>query len=485
MSQILPGTQLSLSLHDAQQLIKALRTQQSHKFELFVPYPWQMECYEAGVGAKQRLVMAGNRVGKTLGLLFETAAHATGNYPDWWPGHKFNFAPTMWCCGVSGEQMRDVLQRTLLGDMDEKGQLSGGLIRANQIAQNSVVRDSGTPRLVKDIRIKHATGDATLISFKSYTQGPRPLMGTSIDFGLIDEQPPDDAYNQILTRTTLGNRGLGGFLLVGYTPELGVTEVLQEWMHNPKPGQWKRQVTWDDSPHMTPELQEQMLNATSESERDLRRLGLPIFGGGPVFTAPPESYTMEPQPVPSWWKVRAGIDFGLAHNFACIWTATNPETDEVWVYNEYISSNTLPAVHADGIRINGHRIPIAYPHDGHQREKDSGKTLAAIYREKNVNLAVQFTNEDGSLFVRPGLIKLNTAMANGKLKIFSTCRTLLREMQTYHYDTKGQPVAIHDDAISAFRYSTLMSGRLGIDFALAYDDTNYVWEYEDTAEIDY
>jgi hypothetical protein len=53
--------------------------------------------------------MAANQIGKTLAGGMETAMHATGRYPDWWKGKRFE-APTVgWACGVSGEVVRDIL----------------------------------------------------------------------------------------------------------------------------------------------------------------------------------------------------------------------------------------------------------------------------------------------------------------------------------------------------------------------------------------
>lgn len=34
--------------------------------------------------------MAGNQLGKTLAGGFEAAIHATGRYPDWWKGKRFD-----------------------------------------------------------------------------------------------------------------------------------------------------------------------------------------------------------------------------------------------------------------------------------------------------------------------------------------------------------------------------------------------------------
>ncbi len=475
-----------LTQQDYKKLLKAIEVIKIHRFERFQPYPWQLDLYAAGKECKQRLVMAGNRVGKTDGIVFEIAAHATGNYPDWWPGHTFNFPPVIWCCGVSGEQMRDVLQKKLFGVMVGRQSFSGGLIKPSEVIE--VTRDQGTPKLGKDIRVKHKSGGATVISFKSYTQGTDPLMGSNVDVAAVDEQPPDPAYTQILTRTTLGNRGKGGLMIIGYTPEKGLTKVLQNWMNKPSPGQWMRQVTWDDSPHLTPEIKKQLMEAYPDNERQLRMEGLPVFGSGPIFTASPSDYLVKPFEIPGHWRVCAGLDFGLKHRFACVWTAQDPETRIKYIYNEFVSRNTLPPVHAAAINGFGEKIPIVYPHDGNTAEKGSGKTLATIYRENNANMTVMFTNDDGTIYLSPGLVAMNNELNTGRMKVMENCVETRKEMLSYHRDDKGKVVAINDDVVSAMRYSSRSVDRISIPYSGAFEtvrDSSYRDQFLDALQPDY
>ena len=52
-------------------------------------YKKHLEFFEAGARYKERLVMAGNRVGKTESIGgYETALHLTGQYPNWWVGRR-------------------------------------------------------------------------------------------------------------------------------------------------------------------------------------------------------------------------------------------------------------------------------------------------------------------------------------------------------------------------------------------------------------
>src|SRR5437762_1042990 len=91
-----------------------------NRLACYVPYPKQIAFHAAGATARERLLMAGNQLGKTLAGGFEVAMHMTGRYPDWWQGRRFDRPITAWACGTTGETTRDTVQRVLLG-RDRKG----------------------------------------------------------------------------------------------------------------------------------------------------------------------------------------------------------------------------------------------------------------------------------------------------------------------------------------------------------------------------
>src|SRR5262245_26529445 len=56
----------------------------------YQPYNRQREFHHAGAQHRERLLMAGNQLGKSLAGGMETAIHATGLYPHWWQGKRFD-----------------------------------------------------------------------------------------------------------------------------------------------------------------------------------------------------------------------------------------------------------------------------------------------------------------------------------------------------------------------------------------------------------
>src|SRR5215510_1865915 len=85
--------------------LEAMKAQRAaeNKLAHYRPYPKQAAFHEAGATHRERLLMAANQSGKTLAGGFECAMHATGRYPDWWQGKRFDRPTVSWACGVSGE----------------------------------------------------------------------------------------------------------------------------------------------------------------------------------------------------------------------------------------------------------------------------------------------------------------------------------------------------------------------------------------------
>ncbi len=84
------------------------------------PYPWQEQFHADGAEFPQRCLLAGNRVGKTRTGAAECAIHATGRYPRWWRGHRFTKPILMWVCGIRNEDIREIVQRELCGDVQQE-----------------------------------------------------------------------------------------------------------------------------------------------------------------------------------------------------------------------------------------------------------------------------------------------------------------------------------------------------------------------------
>src|SRR5215813_4438768 len=136
------------------------------RLSAYRPYDKQAEFHAAGAKHRERLLMAGNQLGKTLAGSMETAMHATGRYPEWWQGRRFDKPTVSWVAGTTGETVRDTCQRMLVG---RPGQEGTGAIPKDAIAQ--LVPARGIPDLLDGIRVRHKSGGISTIGIKSYLRG--------------------------------------------------------------------------------------------------------------------------------------------------------------------------------------------------------------------------------------------------------------------------------------------------------------------------
>jgi hypothetical protein len=104
------------------ELLKELeRRYLSNRLRLYRPYPKQVEFHAAGKQYRERLLKAGNQLGKTWSAAYETSMHLCGRYPDWWPGRVFERGIRSWAAGETSELVRDSMQLLLFGKLTALG----------------------------------------------------------------------------------------------------------------------------------------------------------------------------------------------------------------------------------------------------------------------------------------------------------------------------------------------------------------------------
>lgn len=422
------------------------------------PYGWQEILANATGENNQCLAMAGNRVGKTYTGARITACHLTGKYPDWWKGKRFKKPITAWAAGASTVTTRDILQKELLGDPVNIDLRGTGAIPKDCIVD--VVRKPQIPNAVESIVVKFHNpfgvhiGESVL-QFKSYEMGEEKFMGSSLDWVWLDEQPAQNIYTQCLTRT-LDKKG---YVMMTFTPESGMTPVIQQFMKDRKKGQFLVQAGWDEAPHLDEDAKEQILSQYLPNEREMRTKGQPVFGRGMVFPFSLENLVVEDFDVPESWPRISGIDFGFDHPTAIVWGAINPENGCFYITDEYRESRKNAVEHCIAIRERVHQPPIAWPHDGN-RSFDGGDSMAEQYRSEGANLLMEhFSNPPdisqtkGDIKISAGITAMTRAMQKGLFKVFRSCHRWQQEYGTYHFGDNGKIVDREDDLMSATRYA--------------------------------
>lgn len=418
-----------------------------NKLRGYKPYPKQAEFHAAGKTYRERLLMAGNQLGKTLAAGYETAMHLTGIYPKWWRGRRFNKPVTAWAAGITGESTRGTCQRILLG---QPGSFGTGAIPKESIIDTSASR--GLADAVDTIHVRHSTGEASILQLKSYEKGREKWQGETLDFVWFDEEPPEEIYTEGLTRTN----ATGGMAFITFTPLLGMTKVVRRFVIDKSPGTHFVQMTIDDAAHFTQDEREKIIASYAPYERDARIKGIPKLGSGKVFPLNQDDLETKAFAIPEHWPHIGGLDFGWDHPSAAVRLAWDKDADILYVIAAHRAREQTPAMFASSVRPWGDWLPWAWPHDGLQHDKGSGEQLAAQYRQEGLNLLrVRATFPDGTYGLEAGIAEMLDRMQTGRLLVFEHLADWFEEFNIYHRK-EGLIVKLNDDLMSATRYAMMM-----------------------------
>ncbi len=409
-------------------------------------YPKHWAFFDAGATHRQRLFRAANRVGKTTAAGAELTYHLTGIYPAGWVGKRFGGCTSWWVCGKSNETVRQILQPLLLGEV---GNFGTGLIPKDLLDFTSLTDAKKAATGVGTFRVKHVSGAFSQVEFKSYDQGRQAFEGTTRSIW-CDEEPPLDVYGECLLRTMTGDN----LLMLTFTPLRGASEVVmsfaREGSFEEGPiglGKHVTSCTWDDVPHLTEDAKAELLASIPVFQRDARSKGIPSLGAGVIYPVLEDDYKMDPLPIPKHWKRIYGMDVG--NKTAAIWLAINPDAEEIWAYAEYYKERAEPSIHTTGIKAKGDWIPGAIDPASRGRSQIDGQRLMEMYTE--LGLRVEKANNA----VETGLYTVWELLSTGRLKVFSNCTYLLKEMRTYSRDEKGNVIKVNDHLCDSLRYAVM------------------------------
>jgi phage terminase large subunit-like protein len=449
-SSIQPILQLWQTLSDAPRTVLELEVQRklsTNKLAFYAPYPRQIEFHVAGAAHRERLLMAANQVGKTIAGSMEVAMHATGLYPTWWEGRRFEGPTIGWAAGVTGESTRDNVQRLLLGRAPDWG--TGSIPEALLVDRPSPSR--GVADLVDTILVRHISGAISQIGLKSYEKGREKWQGETLHYVWFDEEPPADIYIEGLTRIA----ATGGCVWMTFTPLLGVSDVVKRYLIDKSPDRHVTTMRIEEAAHYTEEQRAQIIAGYPEHEREARAHGIPVMGSGRVFPVTEDLLREPALMIPEIWTRIAGLDIGWDHPTAVAWLAHDRDTDTIHVTDCYRLREETPVVHAAAIKARGAWIPVAWPHDALQKDKGSGSQIAQQYRDQGVAMCLErATFDDGSSGVEAGIFELLDRMKTGRFKVAAHLADWWEEFRLYHRKD-GVIVKEGDDLMSATRYALM------------------------------
>lgn len=422
--------------------------------------------FEAGAIYNERTFMAANRVGKSISGAFEAACHATGVYPEWWKGRRFNKPTNGWAIGSTARATRDTVQKELIGPI---GAWGTGMIPRDSIGKFWAL--SGVPQGIDVIKVQHVSGGWSTIGFKNYEQPIAAFYGTALDWVWLDEECPQDVYNEVLIRTMTTN----GIVFNTFTPLKGLTPQVVRFLEQADylagarkilalPSMEKEedegedarlagivtrkaviQAGWDDAAWLSESSKEQMLADTPPHLRDARSKGIPAMGSGSVYPISLESLMVEPFQIPSYYKRMYALDVGW-NRTAALWAALDPQTGTLFIVDEHYLGEQPPPIHAAAIRSRGQWQPGVIDPAARGRTQNDGTQLMKQYRDLGLNVTPAVNAVDA------GINGMWQRMSTGGLKVFNTLPSFAKEFVLYRRDEKGRIIKENDHLMDCLKY---------------------------------
>lgn len=420
----------------------------------------------------RRGILAANRIGKTVSTCYETAYHLTGLYPDWWTGHRFDKPITVMVAGEGWSQVALVLQQELLGTPDIKlrEQIGTGAIPRDCIVQDTMRGDGAN---CIGVEIRHASGGKSYLLFANYTQEVRQLQGFKLNLAVFDEQPPDDFFSEIVTRTATTQ----GMVLCSFTPLKGLNGLVSKFWNREEGYDYVR-VSWDDVPEMDPwgepfllmETRRQLERDYLPHEREARMQGKPIQGKGAVFQIRDwptyKSGDFDFRVMPNIHRIIA-LDLGLVNDKTVIslvyW---DPWEKSAWLHKQITVQGIEEAVPTQYVnhllRPEVFGTPIVLPPDASTpgRYTMSATSIRELFESYELNVLpkpiMNPPDSEGRVTNHKsyGINQMRQMLEVGSLMVNENCVGFLNEARNYFVDERGR-FSDPDDHIDSARYAIL------------------------------
>lgn len=204
-------------------------------------------------------------------------------------------------------------------------------------------------------------------------------------------------------------------------------------------------VDWDSTPHLDDAAKSALIQSYAPHEREARTRGKPALGAGAIYPVPLDDVLIDPIDVPAHWPRGYGMDVGW-NMTAAVWGAHDRETDVVYLYSEHYRAHSEPSIHAAAIRARGVWMHGVIDPASRGRGQKDGEQLFANYVELGLNLSVA---ENG---VEAGLFDVWQRLSTGRLRVFRTLASWIREYTFYQRDENGKVRKKDDHLMDATRY---------------------------------
>jgi PBSX family phage terminase large subunit len=208
------------------------------------------------------------------------------------------------------------------------------------------------------------------------------------------------------------------------------------------------------------------INSKGKPEWWIKRYLLGSFEHSEGMVYPNFANTIvEPFDIPANWERFVALDHGLRNPTAVPFGAIDPDKGIVYIYDEYYEPSRTVPEHAKYIKPKVESIPLGRlrfmvidPSARNKSDPINGKSVQALYAE----YGLFFT--EGNNSIEAGLLKVNSYVNNGKLKVFNTCVNTIKEGLNYKFpevtmdnekNLDEKPLKRNDHMMDALRYALM------------------------------
>lgn len=437
---------------------QAYKKHLSEKIQFYQPHPKQA-LFHANP-AYCRVILGGNRGGKTKSIVAEAIAYAQGRRQ--WDGTITRHPPSKVLIGC---------QNFLHSAKTEVCPTLEALLPEDEIAKVDYVHSG--------IAGCYTLKNGSIIAIYSYRQEDNSVEGGDWDFVACNEPPPE----WFVTGLERGLIDRGGRIVFAMTPlsEPWISDKILDRCGK-DPDYWSIFISQDDNPHLGEEEKRRFRAKLSKEEAEARIFGRPRYLMGRVY----KDYSLDVHLIDrdkyfadlikneeDFAKYPKGlsIDPHDKKPFAMIWFAINPRNQMIifdeWPnspYYDYRDQHHL----GDYARIIGEKeakIPggegsikwrFLDPRFGRTPSVVSGKNMEDDFVDYGLLFETRYTDsiEVGHMAVREKLAKGN--LGQPSLFILNNCQNTHDAMMRYSHDEKGEGVREEfKDFADALRYAVV------------------------------
>lgn len=417
----------------AQQELSRRKTE--HKYKYLQLHSGQQRFTDSQ--KKIRLLIGGNRSGKTTVGAREAILIAKGEHPYW-----SNIIPVPnigWIVSLDLTVGLVVAKKKLMELLPSED------IKTHNKKEGHIILNNGSE-----------------MWFKSCESSWKKFQGASIHYCWMDEEPPEDIFKEVLVRVT----DTRGCVWITMTPVMDLEAEDLSWtyyslyLHRYSNADLDviQMSTYDNIDNLPREEILKLENTFSHSEKQARLEGKYSFYSKLVYKNF-ISAVCEPFDIPPEWTRYRSIDWGINSPTCCLWGAVSPD-NVVYIYREYYQTDCNVKQNSDNIiRLSGGENYNWTVIDSKATNRSciTGTTIQQEYMDCGIPTIL------GEKDVQLGVARVQELLGREKLKVFSSCYQLIDEARHYRFlrrDTISR--RIRDDGMDSLRF-LLMSNPYYVD----------------------